>query len=404
MKDTGTVTVLIATETGSNYESKELNGISHFLEHMCFKGTPKRPKSVIVSSEFDKLGAEHNAFTSNELTAYYAKGTKKNFRELLDLLSDMYLNSSFPKEDLEIEKGVILQEINRIEDEPSKKVQRLISLAMYGDTPAGRSTLGLPENIHSFTREDFVNYRKKHYVAEGTIVIVAGDITNAEVVKEVKKYLSKIPTGKKGKKDKVIERQIKPNLLISKKNADLIQLMFGFRGYKANDKRNVPLEVLNTILGSGLSSRLFQKLRTDLGICYTVGSAVVGETDHGSLWIGAGLAKDRLEEGIKAILNECKKLKENLVTEEELNKAKGYMLGHLYLGLETSDSLAMFYMEQEIVKSKLETPQEIEKQIKNVTAKDIQKVAMDIFQNEKMNLALVGEVEEKDKILKTLRF
>ncbi len=402
VKDSPTVTVMVAVETGSDYEAKEINGISHFLEHMCFKGTIMRPRAIDIASEFDGLGAEHNAFTGGEYTGYYAKGQKKNFIQLLDIVSDMYLNPTFPEAALEKEKGVILQEISRVEDEASRKVQRDIMRLMYGDTPEGRSTLGVPRNIKSFVRDDFVKYRNKHYVAAGTLVIIAGDINEKEVIKYVKKYFSSVSTSKKHKKAKIVEKQDKPQIFIRPKNTDLVEAAFGFRTYKGSDKRNIPLEILSNVLGSGMSSRLFQKLRTDLGICYVVGAGSHVSSDHGALFVVSGLEKKRLEIGIEAIINECKKLKEELISEEELNKTKGYMIGHLYLGLEGTDALADFYLEQEITRKRLETPEEIEKQIRMITAKDVQKVAREVFQNKNLNLALVGDVKSPQGIKKLL--
>ena len=396
------VTVMVAVETGSNYEDKDKNGLSHFLEHMCFKGTTKRPKSIDISREFDGIGAQNNAFTSNEVTGYYAKAERKNFKKLLSILSDMYLNPTFPEADLEKERGVILQEISMYEDLPQRIVGKVFYKLMYGETPAGRPILGPAKNIKSFSRNNFVEYRKKHYVAKGTLIIVSGDINEKEVISEIKKHFKSISTSQKHSKIKVVEKQTSPGLLIHPKKTDQTHMVMGFRAYKSEDKRIPALHVLNGVLGRGMSSRLFQKLREDMGVCYYVRSGMDEFTDHGFIAISTGVDKKRTEEVVKVLVDECKKLKEELVSDEEIKKAKEYIIGNLYLGLETSDSLAEFYLDQEVTTGKMRLPKEVEESIRKITAKDIQKVAKEVFQNKNLNLAIVGEVKDKTSIKRAL--
>src|SRR3989304_572113 len=190
VKNNPAVTVLVMVETGSNYETKTENGLSHFLEHMCFKGTTKRPKVADIAKELDGLGAQNNAFTSHEFTAYYANAAKQYFSKLLEIVSDLYLNPTLPVDDIEKERGVILEEISMYEDLPQRKVGYVLAELMYGDVPAGRSTLGPRENIKKFRRQDFVDYRNKHYVASKTIIIVAGGVSGkGGVNKRTKKFI-----------------------------------------------------------------------------------------------------------------------------------------------------------------------------------------------------------------------
>lgn len=397
------VTAMVVVETGSNYEKKNINGISHFLEHMCFKGTTNRPRSIDISKEFDSLGAQNNAFTGGELTGYYAKAEKKNFKKILSILSDMYLNPTFPEAELEKEKGVILQEISMNEDLPQRQVWHDFMKLVYGDTPAGRQTLGLVENIKKFKREDFINYRNKHYVAKGTLIVVAGDIAEKEVINEVKKQFKNISEEKKHNKEKVKDKQSKPELLVHHKKTDQAHLILGFRSFNAKNSKTSSLSVLSGVLARGMSSRLFQKLREEMGVCYYVRAGADPYTDHGYFGIFTGVDKKRIEEVIKVLLEECKKLITERVSEEELNKAKEYLIGNLYLNLETSDALADFYAEQEILKGSIKTPAEMEKDIRKVTSKDIQRVAKEIFQNKKLNLAIVGEVKNQNKVKDLLK-
>ncbi|MFZ2048843.1 MAG: pitrilysin family protein [Minisyncoccia bacterium] len=402
-KGNPSVTVMVMVEAGSNYETKEQNGLSHFLEHMCFKGTTKRPTILDISLEFDNIGAYNNAFTSNEYTGYYAKAEKRHFTKLLDIISDMYLDPLFKKEDIEKERGVILQEISMNEDKPDRQVWWALYKLMYGETPEGRPVIGPKENIKKFTREDFINYRKKHYVAEGTIVVVSGDVNPKLVEKSVEKYFSNISTAKKAKKGKIKEAQKTPAILIKEKDTDQIHMAIAFRSYKVNDKRTPTLAVLAQVLGGGFSSRLYRKIRTEMGACYYIISFNDPFTDHGMAGIVTGIEKSRINEVIKAILNEFKLLTTETISEKELQKTKDYMIGHLYMGLETTDSLATFYATEEATAGKVKTLKEMENEIRKVTVKDIQKVAKELFKNETLNLAVVGKGLDKKSLQKILK-
>lgn len=398
------VTVLVVVETGSNYESREENGISHFLEHMMFKGTLKRPSALSITSEFDGLGAQNNAFTAEELTGYYAKAEKRHFKQLLDVISDMYLNPTLPAPELEKERGVIMQELKMYEDLPRRKVAEVFQELLYGDTPAGRTIIGPEKNIRGFTQKDFIDYRNKHYVAKSTMVIVAGDVREEVVRKEVENAFRNIPGKKKHPKKKVVERQSKPEMLIHQKKTDQTHLIMGFRAYKSSDKRQAALTVLAAILGGSMSSRLFQKLREEMGVCYYVRASVDDYTDHGALTIAAGIDKKRTEEVVKVLIEEVRRLTKEPVSDEELKRTKEHMTGSLYLGLETTDALAEFYAFQEVTKGSMKIPEEIEKDVRGVTASDIMKVAKDVFKNEKLNLAIVGEVKNIEKLRSRLTF
>src|SRR3989338_3035441 len=396
------VMVLVMVETGSNYETKAENGLSHFLEHMCFKGTTMRPKAKDISKELDSLGAQNNAFTGDEYTGYYAKAAKKHFAKLFEIISDLYLNPTLPAADLEKERGVILEEIAMYEDLPQRYVWQVLEGLMYGDTPAGRPILGPRENIKKFTRQDFVDYRNAHYVAPKTIVVVAGDVSETSVLKETRKHFKDIPKGKKVSKLPVKERQSHPGLEIHKKKTDQCHMVMAFRTYGANDKRSPAATVLAEILGKGMSSRLFTRLRDEMGACYYVRAWSDEYTDHGIFTISTGINVSRTKEVLKVLLEECNNLVKTPVSEMELQKAKEHNIGHLYMNLETTDSIAEFYAGQEVSAKKLKKPAELEKEVRKVTPKDIQKVAKDIFKNNKLNLAIVGDISDQKSIKKVL--
>lgn len=403
VKGNPAVMVQVVVETGSNYETRAQNGLSHFLEHMCFKGTKRRPKASDIARELDGLGAENNAFTSNELTSYYAKAAKKHFPKLFDIVADLYLNPTLPEKDLEIERGVILQEASMYEDLPQRKVWEVLYKLLYGDVPAGRTILGLKQNIKNFSRKDFVNYRNLHYVPSKTFVVVAGDVREKDVLNKAKKYFKDMPKGKKVSQLPVVDKQSKPALLVEYKKTDQTHMILAFRAFGANDKKLPALNLIAEILGQGMSSRLSHRLRDEMGACYYVKAYTDEYTDHGLFTIATGINASRTEEVTKALLEECRKLSHVPVPELELEKAKEHFIGHMFMGLEATDDIATFYAGQEVLTKKLKTPQEIEKDMRKVTAKDIMKLAKEIFRNNRLNLAIVGDVKNSARLKKVLK-
>lgn len=404
MKDNPTVTVLVLVGTGSDYETKDINGISHFLEHMCFKGTIKRPTAQSISHELDALGCQYNAFTGNQLTGYYAKGDAKNFKQIFDIVSDVYLNSTFPEVEMEKEKGVIIEEINMYEDMPQAHVQDLWSGVLYGDQPAGRSTLGPKENISKMIRDNFVNYKKNHYVASNTVIVVSGNIKSEEVYKEVDKSFKNISSTKSGKKEKTKNIQNQPNILIKYKETDQTHFVLGVRTFHLMDKRNTTISLLGAVLGAGMSSRLFNKLREEMGVAYYVRAYNDPSLDYGSFQISAGVNNTRTEEVIKEILNECNILKTEKVEDRELNKVKSFLIGNMKMSLEATDDVANFYGGQELMKNEIKTLNDKIKEINSVTSIDIQKMAKVIFKTENLNLAIIGPFKGDTRFKGILKF
>ena len=404
MKDNPTVTVLVLVEAGSKYEEKKVNGISHFLEHMCFKGTFKRPKAVDISKELDALGSQYNAFTAQEYTGYYAKSDARHFKQIFNIVSDIYLNSTFPDAEMQKEKGVIIEEINMYEDMPQRHVQDLVMKLLYGDQPAGWNVAGEKKNILNMNRDDFVTYKKKHYLPETTVLMVSGRVTGKQVMSEVNKIFKIVKRGKKGRKVKTKDIQSKPQALINFKKTDQTHFVLGVRTYDLFNKKNAILLVLSGVLGEGMSSRLFVKLREEMGVGYYVRAYNNSYTDHGIFAISAGVDNKRIDEVIYAVLEECRKLKSYKVGPEELNKVKECLIGNMKLSLESSDDIANFYGGQELLKRKIHSAEQKANEIRKVTAGQIQTLAKDIFKNNKLNLALIGPFKEKNRFLKILKF
>ena len=404
MKDNPTVTVLVLVGTGSNYETKEINGISHFLEHMCFKGTVKRPTAQSISHELDSLGCQYNAFTDHEMTGYFAKGDAKNFKQIFDIVSDIYLNSTFPEKEMEKEKGVIIEEINMYEDMPQAHVQDLFDKVLYGDQPAGWNIAGTKENIHKMARKDFIKYKGSHYVASNTVIVVSGNITTDGVQKEVSKYFYNIESTKKIKKIKTKNNKTGPNILVKYKETDQTHFVLGVPTFSIFDKRNTILSLLSGVLGAGMSSRLFIKLREEMGVAYYVRAYNNPSLDHGAFQISAGVNNSRIEEVLKEILNECHTLTDKEVEEKELNKVKSYIIGNIKMSLEATDDIANFYGGQELMKNEIKMLEEKIKEIEKVTASDIKKMAKTIFKTNNFNLAMIGPFKDDSRFLKLLGF
>lgn len=248
-----------------------------------------------------------------------------------------------------------------------------------------------------------MEYKNAHYIPQKTTVVVVGDISERAVLSEVKKVFKDFKKGKIVNKPKVVESQKKPGLLVEDKKTEQTHIILGFRSFDASDKRNPALIVLSNILGGGMSSRLFHRLREEMGACYYIHAHHMDYTDHGLLIVETGINASRTAEVTEAILEECKKLVEEEVTEEELNKVKEYIIGTMYMHLETTDAIAEFYAEQLVTTGKLITPADLERKIRKVTTKDIQSVAQDVFKDKNLNLAIVGDIKDKEKVKKVLK-
>ncbi|MEX0931712.1 MAG: pitrilysin family protein [Candidatus Paceibacterota bacterium] len=404
MKDNPTVTALVLVEAGSKYEKKEENGISHFLEHMMFKGTLKRPRALDISRELDALGAEYNAFTSQEFTGYYAKANKKHAEKVVDVVADIFQNPTFPEVELNRERGVIIEEINMYEDMPHRMVHDVFMELLYGDQPAGWGIAGTKEVIKSVKPEQFRNYHTAHYVPEATTVVIAGAITTGDAKKLAEKYFGEMKKAKKSPKKKVKESQKAPQIKIREKKTDQMHLVLGVRTFSMTHMDDVVLSVLSGVLSGGMSSRLFQKMREELGVCYYVRATNDAYTDHGVLTISAGIDKSRLHEVIEVLLSELKRLTVEKVDESELKKVKEYLIGTYLLRMETSDAVGQSFGFEECLKHSVKGVAETIAEVKAVTGEDIKRVAKKIMKNDRLNLAIIGSGVDEKAIKKILTF
>ncbi|MDP3974891.1 MAG: pitrilysin family protein [Candidatus Jorgensenbacteria bacterium] len=396
-------TVAVLVEAGSKYETKELNGISHFLEHMCFKGTTKRPRPIDIANELDGLGAEYNAFTGQEYTGYHAKVKNEHFHRALDIVTDLYLHPTFNPGEIEKEKGVIIEEINMYEDLPQRRVGEFFMELVYGDQPAGWSVAGEKDVIRRIARDDFVKYRGAHYLPQATTVVVAGGFDVAKAKQNIEAHFGAVLGGEKAGKPKVVEEQKVPRELVRFKESDQTHLVLGFRAFDLHDERRYALELLADILGGGMGSRLFQRVREELGAAYYVRAATDLYSDHGLIEMSAGVTHGKLKDVIKAGLEEFTRFTTERVDGETLDRAKRHVTGQFVLSLETSDAQGYFYGGQEVMGLPLMTPDEYSAKLQAVSAEEIQKVAQNLFVNDRLNLALIGPYKDASflDILKT---
>ena len=397
VKNAKSVTVLILVGVGSKYETKDINGISHFLEHMFFKGTKKRPNTLKISETLDKIGGEYNAFTSKEITGFWAKVGKKQIDTALDWISDMFLNSKFEEKEIQREKGVIIEELNMYLDTPTAYVQELFENLLYGDQPAGWRIVGEKENVLSFDRKKIVDYFAKNYLSKNTVICIAGDISPAKIQSKIKKYFGTIKQGQSAEKAKVIEKQTEPKVLIHHKKTDQTHFCLGVRAFGMFDPRRYAASLMSIILGGNMSSRLFISVRERNGLAYSVHTSFDATTDSGCLVTQAGIKNNALEKAVELILKEYKDLKNKKVSLKELQKAKDYLRGKMALSLDATDALASFYSIQEITGQKVLTPEQKMAVIDKVTINDINKVAEYIFRPENLNLAVIGPIQENQK-------
>ncbi len=390
MEGTETATVLVMVGVGSRYETEEQAGISHFIEHMFFKGTKKRPDALSISEELDSVGGEFNAFTGKDKTAYYAKMDAAHLDTALDVIADIYLNSKLEVKEIEKEKGTIIQEINMYEDMPMKNVEDVFENLLYEKQNLGREIIGYKKTVSGFKRQDFLDYMKRFYVANNTVVCVAGKIDEKSVAEKVEKYFSQMKKAREPEIEKTIEKQNAPKVKIKNKKTDQTHLILGVRAYNIFHPDRYALNLLSVILGGNMSSRLFIQVRERQGLAYYIRSGVENYQDVGYLAAQSGVEHKNLEKTIQTILKEFKKISRRKVSEKELQKAKDYIKGKMVMGLESSESVASFLIEQEIEKNEIETPTQIFEKIDKVSAEDILRVARDIFVPEKLNLAVIG--------------
>ncbi len=387
---------------GGRHEPVRLNGISHFIEHMLFKGTARRTARRIME-EVEGVGGDMNAFTSEERTCYYAAAAAEFFPRLCDVLCDLYLNPKFTPRDIERERGVIAEEILMYRDEPSSHVQELLNQRYWHGHPLGRPLTGTVESITAFQRQDFLDYRISHYHAASTVVSAAGKIRHEEVVERVSRLLEKIPKGRKPKPGKPpVPARGGPHITVEKRDTQQTQLAMGLPGASHHDPRRYALQILHIILGGNASSRLFQELREKRGLCYSVSTHPASFDDTGMINVSLGLEQKNVEKSLRLIGEEFERVKKQPVRAAELKRAKEYAVGTSRMSLERTSSQNMRMGGSVLVHGKIVDPEEIHAKLRAVTAEDVQQVARDFLRPGQAAVAVIGPAPDETIIAKIL--
>lgn len=392
-------TVLVVYPVGSRYENAKMGGVSHYIEHLMFKGTKKRKNTLILTREIDRLGAEYNAFTSKEHTGYYIKADSKFIETSLDILSDMLFNSTFDKKEMEREKTVIVEELRMYKDNPIMNIENVFEENMYKE-PLGRDVGGTEKNVMGFTREDVLEFKQKYYDPSNATIVVAGDISEA-VKNLLEKYFgaeeNKYNPSKHFQPAVFGAEEKEKRIFIEKKKTDQVQLMLGFPGFEYGAEENVALGVLNTILGGSMSSRLFIQVRERRGLAYSIHSGSENYRDAGYVYVRAGLEGKNVNKAIQVIKQEIEKIKTKGVTSRELEDAKTHVRGRITLSMENSSAQASWYAGQALFLKQIETPEQRLEKIDKVTKEQIQSLAKKVFSMNKMRVSLIGDLE-KDNV------
>ena len=402
MPQTRSVSVSFFIGTGSRYETDSHAGVSHFIEHLCFRGTAKRPAARDISTAIEGVGGILNGGTDKELTVYWCKVARPYLELTLDVLVDMLINSRFDPEDLEKERQVIIEEINMSNDSPSQRVGMLIDGLLWPEHPLGRDIAGSRDSVSNITREFMLDYLATHYQPGNTVIAVAGDIQHQEMVNMVDKVLGKW-TGRKSQAEYLTFEETRfPRLRIENRELEQVHLCLALPGLPLLHPRRFAVDMLNVILGDGMSSRLFTNIRDKLGLAYSISSYVDHFLDAGSLIIGAGVDTKNLNLAIKAITEELALLKE-AIPESELKKAKEFSKGRLLLRMEDSRSVAGWIGGQELLTGRILTVDEVVSIIDKVTTEELQQLARELLTGEKLRLAIVGPVSPEAPLEELLK-
>lgn len=405
MPQSHSVGVNVFVGVGSRHESKEVSGLSHFIEHMAFKGTKTYGSPKIISEEIEGLGGLINAYTSESLTNYHVKVTPEHFKTALAVVSSLALEPLLRSEDIENERGVIIEEINRKEDNPQEKVFENIAQITFPEHALGRPTLGGSEVIRSLGQKDFIKYRQQYYVGSNIVVSVAGNVAEDEVFGQFQKHFSRLRPAPEIKTASFKTEQKEPSVFLENKKTEQAHFCLSLRGLNLADPRRFGLSMLDSVLGSGMSSRLFLNIR-EKGLAYSVGSSLDLLPDTGAFYVYAGFSVSRIDEALGAVMRELRRFKKERVGEDEFRKGLEKQKGPISFFLEDPGSVADWYGRQAVLKNKIETEEAFIQNLSAVTAPEVRQLANDFFKQENLNLAIIGPYEEKKKeeLFKLLKF
>ena len=386
---------------GARYEPPEINGVCHFIEHLLFKGTKKRSAKEI-SQAVEGIGGYMNAFTSEDATCFHSRACHDRFDELLDVLMDMLLNSKFDRVDIEKEREVIKEELAMYLDQPQHQVQELLNATLWPNQPLGRPITGTDKTLDAMTRPQLLGYLRDNYVAGSVLVVVAGKLKHRQVVRSVARYAPRIKTGLRPGFAPAQNHQQGPKVRLLTKKTEQTQMALGIRTCSRHDQRRHALRLLNTILGENMSSRLFQVVREDRGLAYSIYSIPSFFDDTGDIVISAGLDTANLPKTLRLVVRELRRFTESPPAAAELRRARDYVIGQIDLGLESTDNQMNWLGEQLLGYGRIFRPAEVKRRLRAITGKEIRAAAKDFFLPDRLNLALVSPLESDRGLAKLL--
>ncbi|MGI8421094.1 MAG: M16 family metallopeptidase [Gaiellaceae bacterium] len=404
MDQAQSVTVSIMLAAGSRYETKETNGIAHFAEHMFFKGTEKRPTARDIAGEIDTIGGEFNAFTGKEYTGYYVKCAAEHRDVALGVLVDMLRNSKFDAEEIDREKGVIIEEMNMYFDTPRDYIGGVYDDLLYGDQPLGWDIIGRKDTVRGATRDTFMGYLDRWYKPSRMVVGVGGKI-EGDLIAQLGELLGDMPQGETGEPEPVQQNGgdgPAPRVKVFTKQSDQAHVCLGVRSYPLEHPDRYALQLLATVLGGGMSSRLFTEVRERRGLAYYVFGSNHSYTDAGTLYSQAGVDINRIDDAVTTIAAELRRIAEEPIPSDELEKARSFSKGRFVLQLESPQGLIMYGLRREILEGQAVDPEEVLAALDAVTAEDVQRVAQDVIGSNGFNLALIGPFDDAERFEKLL--
>jgi predicted Zn-dependent peptidase len=401
MPHMNSVSVGIWVAIGSRYEAPPVSGACHFIEHLLFKGTRRRSAREI-SESVEGIGGYLNAFTGEESTCYHARASRERFDELLDVLADMFLGSLFRPIDISRERNVIKEEIAMYRDDPQQHVQELLNGLLWPRHALGRPITGTEKSLDFLNRHRLVKFLQRHYLAQNTIISVAGNITHRQVLKAVRRVALRFPSGSAPRFEPAAITQQQPQIKLLSRKMEQTQVALGIRACSRHDERRFALRLLNTILGENMSSRLFQSLREDHGLVYSVYSSPSFFHDTGDLVISAGMDTDKLERTLRLIVAELRRMTLRAPSKKELARARDYVIGQMDLSLESTDNRMNWLGEQLAGYQRVEPISVIKKKLFAVTGPEIMQAALSFFRPERVNLALISQLKNAQHLLPLL--
>ncbi len=401
MPQAQSVSCFVMLAAGSRYETHETNGIAHFAEHIFFKGTERRPSARDIAGEIDTIGAEFNAFTGKEYTGYYVKCAAEHRDVAFDVLVDMLRHSKFEPEEIDREKGVIVEEMNMYFDTPRDYLEGVYDELLYGDQPLGWDIIGTKKTVRGATREKFTGYLDRWYRAHRMVAGIAGAVGD-DAVEHLEELLGDVPDGAQAKPEEVTWAQDQPQVKIHTKQSDQAHIRLGVHSYPIDHPDRYALSVLATILGGGMSSRLFSEVRERRGLAYYIYGYNQGYTDAGTLFAQGGVDIERIDEAIAVVVAEFARIGSEAVSADELAKAKSFSRGRLVLSLEDPRGTIMFGLRGEVLEGRVREPDEVLDGIDAVTVEDVLRVAGDIIREDRLNLAVIGPFDDPERFEKPL--